>query len=240
MKRILWLALVAGALALFFLYGRERLPEFLTWVQGLGWRGPLLIGLLYVGATVLMIPGSLLTLGVGFLYGPWKGTLLVSPASVAGATLAFFLGRTLLRESVERRIQDSRRLQALDRALAEGGLRIVFLTRLSPVFPFVLLNYAFGLTRVSARAYLLGSFLGMLPGTFLYVYLGSTLEDLSELASGAAPETEGLLWWKWAGLAATLAVTVLVTRMARRALREAAPEVVAGEAEPPVREGVSS
>ncbi len=223
MRRVLLLLLLAaGALTLFLLY-REHLPGAAAWLQERGLAGALLVAAVYAVATVLMVPGSAITLGVGLVYGPWWGMLLVSPASVLGATLAFLLGRGLLRRRLEERLAGNRRFAALDRAIAARGPSILLLARLSPVLPFVLLNYAFGLTRIQLRHYVLASWLGMLPGTFLYVYLGSTLGDVAALAEGApAAGTVGSVF-RWAGLAATVAVTVLVTRTARRALREAAP-----------------
>lgn len=205
----------------------DRLTEGVEWVRGRGLWGALVIGGGYAIATVLMLPGSLVTLFVGYLYGPIRGFLLVSPASVAGATLAFLLGRGLARGWIEKRMQENTRFQALDAAIADSGFRILVLTRLSPVFPFVILNYAFGLTRLSLHKYVLGSFLGMLPGTFLYVYLGSTVEDLQQLTQGGAPEagTAGQVM-KWVGLFATVVVTVMITRTARAALRDSAPEAL--------------
>jgi uncharacterized membrane protein YdjX (TVP38/TMEM64 family) len=230
MRRLaLLLFVVAAALAAWFLWLAERLPAFVSWVQSQGAVGLLAFGALYALATVLMIPGALITLLAGYVYGPWLGTAVVSPASVVGATCAFLLGRTLFRERFERRIAAAPRFQALQAAIARQGLRILVLVRLSPIFPYSLVNYLFGLTRLRAVTYAFGSWIGMLPGTFLYVYLGSTVEDLTDLAAGGVPDAGR--WGfalKLAGLAATLLVTVLVTRAARRALAEGAPSLSQG------------
>jgi len=184
-----------------------------------------LYSLAYVLSTLLFLPGSMLTAGAGFAYGPLWGTLLVSPVSVVAATVAFALGRSVARDAISRRAARHPRFLAIDQAIAESGLKIVFLLRLSPIFPFNLLNYALGLTRVRLRDYVLGSFLGMLPGTFLYVYLGSLVTSASELLGGAQRGSEG--WSQvlcWGGLVATLAVTIVVAQVARKALHRAIDE----------------
>ena len=138
-----------------------------------------------------------------------------------GATTAFLVGRTLLRGWIEKRITAYPRFQAIDRAVGREGFKIVFLLRLSPVFPFNLLNYALGLTNVRLWQYVLASWIGMLPGTLMYVYLGSALKSLADVAAGApkggTPQTVFFV----AGLVMTVVATVVVTRVARQALSEA-------------------
>lgn len=191
-------------------------------VRQAGASGVALFGAIYLIAPLLLMPASVLTLGAGFLYGPLRGTLLVSPLSVGAAAIAFLLGRTLTRRPVERRIAGDARFAAIDRAVGESGFRIVLLLRLSPVIPFVLLNYALGLTRVRFRTYLLASFIGMLPGTFLYVYLGSAATSAAQLSQHrGGPATRAAFW---VGIAATIAVVFVLTRIARRALGRALEE----------------
>jgi uncharacterized membrane protein YdjX (TVP38/TMEM64 family) len=220
---IIALLLIAGlaAAAHFFPIG-AWISFVIEWVRGAGNIGLLVYFLFYAFGVVLFLPGSLLTLGAGFLYGPILGTLLVSPASVAGATLAFLVGRFVARDWVARRIAASPKFAAIDEAIGKRGFYIVFLIRLSPIFPFTLLNYALGLTRVKLRDYVLASFLGMLPGTFLYVYFGSLITSVAQLLEGkrpaAGPWGEVLFF---GGLAATVAVTWLITRIARQALDRA-------------------
>lgn len=226
MKRvILAVAVLVGlALATYFLPVGKGLLGLVEWMRGAGPTGMALFVVVYVLATVLMLPGSILTLGAGFAYGPVAGLVLASPASVLAAAVAFALGRTVAREWVSRRVAQSPRFAAIDEAVAQGGFKMVLLLRLSPVVPFNLLNYALGLTRVSLGRYLLASFLGMLPGTFLYVYLGSLVTSASELLT--ASKTEKPPWAQalyWGGLVATVVVTVLITRLARRALRAHMP-----------------
>lgn len=222
--RVLLLVLVVVAAAVGFAFlplGRWAL-DLVEWIRGAGAAGMVAFAAAYVLATALLLPGSLLTLGAGFAYGPVVGTLLVSPVSVLAATVAFSLGRFVARESVARRIGRDRRFTAIDSAVGDHGLRIVTLLRLSPILPFNLLNYALGLTKVHWRDYVTGSFVGMLPGTVLYVYLGSLITSASELAAGKRPDAGpwgNLLYW--GGLAGTVLVTVLLTRLARGALRSA-------------------
>lgn len=221
--RILAGVLLVGAVAvsLAVLPAQDYLARVLSWVESVGHWGPPLLGVAYVAACVLFVPGSILTLGAGFLFGVVWGTITVSVASVLGATAAFVIGRTLLRRPIERRIASYPRFQAIDRAVGEQGFKIVLLTRLSPIFPFNLLNYAFGLTDVKLWQYVLASWIGMLPGTIMYVYLGSALKSLAEVAAGApeggAPQTVFFI----VGLVMTVVATVVITRVARRALNEA-------------------
>lgn len=186
--------------------------------RGTGTAGVAVFAAAYVVSTVALLPGSVLTLAAGFAYGPVWGLAIASPASVAGATAAFVLGRTVLRGWAARRIGGSARMRAIDRAVARQGFTLVLLLRLSPLVPFNVLNYALSLSRVRVRTYVLASFIGMLPGTALYVYLGSLAPAAAELASatdrGASTRTALLV----AGLAATVAVGVIASRAARRAL----------------------
>ena len=194
----------------------ERWAEWLiAKVHGTGAWGVAAFAAAYVAAPILLIPGSLLTLGAGFLYGRFWGTLLVSPASVLAAAIAFALGRTALRERVDRRIASDPRLRAIDAAVGEKGFRVVLLLRLSPVVPFSLLNYALGATRVRFWTYVGASVLGMLPGTFLYVSLGAAATSAAQLRGARAGLVPLVV-----GLAATIAVVVLLTVIARRALRD--------------------
>jgi uncharacterized membrane protein YdjX (TVP38/TMEM64 family) len=142
----------------------------------------------------------------------------VSIAATLGATAAFLVGRYLARDAVARRIEASPRFRALDEAVAGEGWKIVGLARLSPVFPFNVLNYAFGVTRVPLRDFVLASWVGMLPGTVMYVYIGSVAGELATLGAADRARTPAEWAFYGVGLAATVAVTVVLTRLARRAL----------------------
>jgi uncharacterized membrane protein YdjX (TVP38/TMEM64 family) len=217
--------IVAAAAALLFV-GIQRLPVrdwttgLLGWMQTLGPMAPFLLILIYVIACVLLIPGSLITLGAGFLFGLGEGYLVVAAGSVVGSSVAFILGRTLARDWIEKKVMKNAKFRAVDRAVGERGFYIVFLSRLSPVFPFTLLNYFYGVTSVSLRDYVIASWIGMIPGTLMYVYLGSLVKNLTELAAGGATEGHGSNIFFWLGLVATVAVAVIVTRIARQALNE--------------------
>jgi len=216
-KGLLALAIAgAVALALTLFDVRGLLRDALEWVAGLGPWGPVLFVLVYILATVLFIPGSVLTLGAGAVFGVASGAIYVSIASTLGATCAFLVGRYLARDAIARRIAGNERFASIDRAVANEGWKIVLLTRLSPAFPFTLLNYAFGLTQVKLRHYVLASWVGMMPGTIMYVYLGS----LANTASGARERTTGELMLYGVGLGATVVVTILVTRIAKKALAQ--------------------
>ncbi|HKI33700.1 MAG TPA: TVP38/TMEM64 family protein [Gemmataceae bacterium] len=222
------LILIVAVVAAFVLLPiKQYLADFVDWVQGLGWWGALVFGLVYAVAG-LAIPGSILTLGAGFAFGVVFGTVVVSLSSVTTAVLAFWLGRTLFRAWVAAKVAANPKFRALDQAVAENGFKIVFLTRLSPVFPFTLLNYTFGLTKVRFRDYLIASWIGMLPGTVLYVYLGSAIHDVADLAAGNVERTPAQTVFFWVGLAVTALVTVLVTRIARNALRQVVPTTPQG------------
>lgn len=217
LKAALGVALVVAIVLL----GRRAaglIPAFSDWVRGLGPLGPIAFVVGYAVATVALVPGSLLTLAAGAIFGLGPGILYVFTAAVLGSTAAFLVARYLARGMVERRLQALPRFDAVDRAIAQDGRRVVFLLRLSPVFPFALLNYALGLTRVRLRDYVAAS-VGMLPGTALYVYVGKLAGDLATLAAGdARPRGPAYYAVLALGLAATVLVTVIVTRIGRRAL----------------------
>jgi uncharacterized membrane protein YdjX (TVP38/TMEM64 family) len=205
---------IAILLAAKYFHVQDLLKATLDWIGKLGPWGPVIFVGIYIVATVFFIPGSVLTVGVGAAFGVVLGSVCVSISATLGATAAFLVRRYLARDAVARKVERNERFAAIDRAVAEEGWKIVFLTRLSPVFPFTLLNYAFGLTRVRLSHYALASWIGMMPGTVMYVYLGS----LVNVGTGHRQRTVG----EWAlygvGLLATIAVTVLVTRLARKAL----------------------
>jgi uncharacterized membrane protein YdjX (TVP38/TMEM64 family) len=157
-------------------------------------------------------------LGAGVVFGVVNGSIAVSIGATFGATCTFLVGRYLARDWVAKRIAGNDKFKAVDEAVAKEGWKIVLLTRLSPVFPFNLLNYAFGLTQVSVRHYFFASWLGMIPGTIMYVYIGSLAGDLASLAAGDRTKTLGEWILYGVGLLATILVTVFVTRLAKKAL----------------------
>jgi uncharacterized membrane protein YdjX (TVP38/TMEM64 family) len=212
----------ASSVAAVFVPVAPWTADLFAWLGQAGPLGVLVYAAVFALAAVCLVPGSILTVGAGVAYGLVWGTIIASTASAAAATAAFLVARTVARQRVARWAASDPRFAALDAAVGEHGLQLVILVRLSPLIPFNVLNYALGVTRVRLRDYALGSFLGMLPVTLLYVYIGSLAGELASLARGAAGggpwqhATQGL------GLAATVAVTIYVNRLARRALDGAA------------------
>jgi len=222
LKKVLYAAGGLAALAALWWLGRrggQYVPAFAAWVDGLGVWGPLVFIAGYAVATVALVPGSVLTLAAGAIFGLVEGTIYVFFGATLGACGAFLVARYVARSAVERRIEANPKFATVDRAVGREGRKIVFLLRLSPVFPFNLLNYGLGLTKVRFVDYAIAC-LGMLPGTFLYVYYGKLLGDVAAVAGGAEVE-KGVEYWLVLGLgiAATVAVTALITAKARQALQ---------------------
>jgi uncharacterized membrane protein YdjX (TVP38/TMEM64 family) len=199
---------------------QQVLQDALAWVAGLGAIGPLAFIGLYIVATVAFIPGSVLTLGAGFVFGWLAGSAYVFVGATLGATAAFLVGRYVARGWVECKIANNPKFDAIDSAVGQEGFKIVLLTRLSPIFPFNLLNYTFGITKVALKDYVLGS-VGMIPGTLMYVYFGSLAGNLATLGSAHQPSDARLQWsFRIIGLIATVLVTLYITRVARKALND--------------------
>ncbi len=219
-----WLAfaviLLGFGAAARFLPVDQWLGAFNEWVGQLGPWGVVIFIAVYVLATVLLLPGSILTLGAGFVFGLGWGLFAVSIGSTLGAALAFLVSRFVARKRIEAMAKGNETFRRIDRAIGEQGAKLVFLLRLSPVIPFNVSNYFYGLTAVKFWPYVLASWVGMLPGTLLYVYLGTAGKAGLQAASGADTGRSPLEWiFLGAGLAATVIVTVWVTRIARNALR---------------------
>lgn len=194
----------------------EALNDWMAQAGLLGWFVFLLA---YVAATVFGLPGSVLTIGAGFAFGLATGFALVSVSSTMGAAAAFLVSRYLARDYVRRKFAGGPRFAAIDSAVAREGAKIVFMLRLSPVFPFVALNYLLGLTGIPFWRYVIASWIGMMPGTVLYVYLGyAGRAGLETAAQGGSADTLRLVY-TIIGLVVTAVVTIYVTRLARRALR---------------------
>jgi uncharacterized membrane protein YdjX (TVP38/TMEM64 family) len=218
-RALIVLALVALlAIAGTTLPVKDWLQIALIWTAGHRTGAALSFIALYIVASVCLLPGLILALAAGALFGLASGTVMASIGSVLGATAAFSLGRTLARNWIRQRIESWPKIRALDRALGARGFWTVLLTRLSPAFPFNLLNYAYGVTSVRPRDFILASWIGMLPATVVYVYAGSAATSLAEALTGNVGMGGARRWLLWVGLAATLLVTVVVTRLARRQL----------------------
>lgn len=185
-------------------------------IENAGPFGPVIFVSVYALSAVLLVPASFLTIAAGFLFGPIAGSVLVSVAATSGSALAFITGRYIARPFVEDKIQTDERFSAIDRAIGKEGSAVVFLLRLSPIFPYGLLNYALSLTSVKFLDYIMASWLGMLPGTIAYVALGS--------AGKAATDGSSTSLWQVllyiVGALSTLGVTILISRVATKALRD--------------------
>lgn len=198
------------------------LEDFNHWVGGLGAVGPVVFALVYVVATVALLPGAILTVGAGFVFGLGWGFVAVSAGSTTGAALAFLMGRFLARGKIEAMTRDNPKFRAVDRAIGKKGAKLIMLLRLSPLIPFNLSNYFYGLTAVKFCPYVLASWVGMIPGTVLYVYFGTLGRAGVEAAAGAGGERGPMEWaLLTVGLLATFVVTVWVSKIARRALKDA-------------------
>ena len=226
-RAVLRAALLAGAavvlaLAAVFLPAREWSVALLEWARGRGVWTAALLGCAWVPVAVLLVPGTVLTFGTGFLLGLGWGVAVVSPGSTLGATAAFLVGRRLGRDWVRERIGDRRVFRGVDEAIEREGFKVVLLLRLSPLIPYNALNYALALTGVRLRDYLLGSWIGMLPGTVLYVGLGAGARSLAAVVTGSGERPAAWFGLFAAGLVATAVAVWLVSRAARRALAERA------------------
>ena len=222
-RRATGIAIVA-AIALVFVAGRllplrEWLAAFERWTAGFGPLGAALYAAAYVPVTVVMMPAILLTLGAGFAFGLRAGFFVAWIGSTAGACGAFLVGRYAARERVARAIGSrGPRYAAIDRAIGKKGARIVFLLRLSPLVPFVVSNYFYGLTAIPFGPYVLASAAGMAPLTFLYVSLGAAARQVVGDASGPTGA------WKWTligvGIVVTLGATLYARTIVKRAVEE--------------------
>jgi uncharacterized membrane protein YdjX (TVP38/TMEM64 family) len=218
----------ASSVAAVFVPAAPWTADLFGWLREAGLLGVLVYAAVFTVAAICLVPGSIMTVGAGVAYGLVWGTIVASSASAVAATAAFLVARTVARRRVARWATSNPRVAALDAAIGDDGLKLVILIRLSPLIPFNVLNYALGLTRVRLRDYALGSFLGMLPVTVLYVYVGSLAGQLASLARGTAQGGPLRHVVSALGLVATIAATVYVTRLARRALDAALPPTSAG------------
>ncbi len=207
------LAFIALTVAWFLLPVDEWLKSFNQWIESLGVWGYVIFAAVYIVATVLLAPGAPLTIAAGLAFSGWAFPLVVLAATI-GAALAFLVARYLVRARVERMTESKPRMKAVDQAVTEDGWKVVILLRLSPMVPFNLQNYFFGVTDIRFWHYVAATFIGIMPGTAIYVYLGAI-----GAAAGSGSQGGALKWTFFGiGLIATIVVTVLVTRKAKARL----------------------
>jgi uncharacterized membrane protein YdjX (TVP38/TMEM64 family) len=218
--------IIALFLAMKFLPVQEWLRNFNDWVGQMGTAGIFIFIGIYALATVLLAPGAILTIGAGFAFGLWKGFLAAWIGATIGASFAFLIARFVARDRIEALAKRNEKFRKIDKAIGEQGAKLIFLLRLSPAIPFNLSNYLYGLTAVRFWPYVLASAIGMMPGTFLYVYIGAAGKATVAAAAGGEAIKHGWQYWTFlgVGLAATVAVTVWVTKIARDALRKTEAE----------------
>lgn len=198
---------------------KQWLLEVLYRTRDIGPLGPVVVAAFYVLAAVAFLPGSILTLGSGFLFGVPLGFITAWSGATVGACAAFIIGRTLARDYVAGKVSTNQKFMSLDDAIAKEGFKLVFLLRLSPIFPYNFMNYALGLTRVSFRNFALASATGMIPGALMYVYVGSAARSLAEIAAGNLNVGGMGQAFFWLGLASTVLVALLATRIATKSLK---------------------
>ena len=197
---------------------RSGVLALLEWVRASGPWGPVLFILVVATSMMLILPGFIFTLSAGFLFGAIKGTLLILIGTTAGACLAFLTGRFLFRDQVTAALSEREKIRRFVRIVDHEGWRFVMITRMVPMFPFKLSNYAFGTTSIPFRQFLLGTSIGIIPLSMTNVYAGSLAGSLSNLEFDGAPDSP-LNWAVYAGgFVMALVFLVYVTRLARRAL----------------------
>ena len=217
-----WIALGLGLIllstAVSFLPIGQWVKAFTDWIRHLGLAGAFIFIAVYALAAVLFLPGAIFTIAAGLVYGIVGGTAVALAGATLGAGLAFLVARYLVRGRIEEFVRKNRRFGAIDDAIGQEGWKIVGLLRLSPLIPFNVSNYFYGVTSIGFWPYLLASFVGILPGTLLYAYLGAIGQaGLEGGKKGYSP-----VQWTFlgTGLLATIAVTVFVSRLAKKALQK--------------------
>ncbi len=222
------LLVLAGILGFAALFGTLPVTEWLEQLARMNGQHPVAVPLAYIAAvtiaTVAFFPGWISMMLAGLLFGLLPGLPFALLGITAGAFGAFLAGRALGRSWIERRMGDSLKLQALDEAVNTRSFYIVFLTRFAIVLPFNVLNYAFGLTRVTATTYVAATALGMLPAVLIYVYLGTLAEDFGAILAGEVRPEGGAYWIAAVAIVAIVAVIWIVQRAAKRALRQKTPD----------------
>lgn len=203
----------------------QYLKDFLLWVkEDLGLWGPVVLAIAYIPLTVLAVPASVLTLGGGYLFGLPLGFVADSAGATIGATAAFLLGRTIAKTYVMSKLKNYPKFQAVAIAIQKSGFKIVLLLRLVPLLPFNMLNYLLSVTPVNLGAYILATWLGMMPITFAFVYVGTTLKDLSDVTHDWNEVSAARLVLIGLGLIVSVVLITSIMRIAKASLDKALAE----------------
>ena len=213
----LWRILILiSVVAIIFVTARfldlgDRIGDLRGWIESFGKWGILVFAALYIAGVVAALPGSAITATAGVIFGSVTGVILVSISSTAGAALSFLIARFFARDAVSKKLSKREAFHRLDTLIEKHGAVIVALTRLVPIFPFNILNYGFGLTKVNFRDYVFWSWLCMLPGTILYIVGADALSQ--GLMKGDIPP--GLI----GAVLGILIILVFLARFAKKKLR---------------------
>lgn len=216
-SRLLKLGLVClVGLGIFLAHRYEFLQKILEGIKSLGPAAPGVFAAVYALACVLFVPSFVFSFSGGVLFGFWQGGFLSLIGNTLGSLSAFLIGRYLVREWVEEKFTHNPEFQKLSRAIKKKGWKVILLARFSPIFPFLIGNYAFGATRVHLRHYGIATFIGSMPSVFVCSYLGFLTGDAARAVSSSharTPQEWALLGF---GLAATLFLAWYLRRIAEQ------------------------
>ena len=202
--------------AWFLLPVEDWLKDFGKWIESLGVWGYVLFAGVYILACVVLAPGTPLTIAAGLVFGLGRGFVVVVIAATIGAALAFLVARYVVRDKVKRALQGKPKFAAVEKAISEDGWKVVLLLRLSPLVPFNLQNYFFGVTEVKFWHFVAATFVGIMPGCLLFLYIGAAGQALS----GGGGEWGAPQWvFFGVGLLATILVAVIVGKKAKEKLK---------------------
>ncbi|CAK9276970.1 unnamed protein product [Sphagnum jensenii] len=203
----------------FYHYVEKMLTKFLVWIQmDVGPWGPLVLALAYIPCAVLALPATMLTLGGGYLFGLVFGFTIDSIGSILGATAAFWVGRTIGRSYVISKLKDYPQFQTIDLAVHKSGFKIALLLRLVPLLPYNVMNYLLSVTPISTSKYILASWIGMMPLTLAFVYVGTTIKNIADISQGGGDFTRGHFIMLMIGLVLTIVAVILVMWIAKNSL----------------------
>ncbi len=197
----------------------DYIADILAWIDSAGAWGPLIFIMVDILVVIFLIPGVLITMGAGFIFGVTQGSIYIVLATTIGAAISFTTSRYVFSERISHYFSSHRKAQYLNRFLAADGWKIIFFIRLIPFFPFKLSNYLFGLTEFKMRSFVIGTFLGIWPITVFNVYIGSLAASLSKLGKISESNQTQLYFYIFGFICAIVAI-IYITRRASLALNQ--------------------